>query len=144
MFDIEDDEFAIYTLLFAPLEEVFGPLDDHVLSAPVPFCVGGAVSLCMREAHGLYVTFDLVRERGQTPSAEGLRYELFVEGAAGDAEAGALLDALAQHFFEVPLADGMEVALADLGLEGAGDARVRLTKFSEAPKGFGLYEVSSL
>lgn len=142
LFNYQDDEFSLYDALFKPLTGAFGPLTGSALAADVPFSAGGAISLATREADGLYVTTELIRDRDQLVSAEGLNYELFMFSSLAPATVREILGHVATVHLDMPLEEGGLADVGQLSFEPLPGAAVRFRKFSEEPAGFGLYQVS--
>ncbi|MBD3679252.1 MAG: hypothetical protein HUJ27_12755 [Rhodobacteraceae bacterium] len=134
----DGDYFEIYDDLFAPLEARFGPLDDIVLSSPMMMF---GMSFMMREQDGLYVTYEpyhLV----ETKSREGLRFALFAASDHHQDVMTAFLEELARWVLQNEIGEGDEINLANFETEGLPWKTARVSLFSRAPDGYGLYEIT--
>jgi hypothetical protein len=135
----EDDEdlFAVYDELFAPLEAKFGPLDDEVLSSPMMMF---GMSFSMREADGLYVTYEPYHLI-ETQSREGLKFALFMISPERRDIVTDLLEAIAQWVLENEIGNGDTIDLSAFEIEDLPAKTAEISLFSQQPEGFGLYEV---
>ena len=141
LMDSDDDLFAIYDALYAPLVEKYGPLDDTILSSPMMIF---GMSFSIREADGLYVMYEPFH-LDQTRSREGLKFAVFMVSDAPREDVTDFLTELADWVLENPVGDGDMIELSEVG-DAAGTLapRAELRLFSRGPEGFGLYEARLL
>ncbi|MEO0762903.1 MAG: hypothetical protein AAFZ09_14045 [Pseudomonadota bacterium] len=133
----DDDPFAIYDDLLAPLVAAHGALDDEVLSSPLMMF---GVSFLRRAADGLYVVYE-PSHLEETESREGLRFALFVAAKAPEEALTDLLTAIADYVLDHEIGDGDTLDLAALEIDGLPSTEARFRLFSRAPEGYGLYEL---
>jgi len=135
--DDDEDLFAVYDQLFAPLEAKFGALDDDILSSPMMMF---GMSFSLREADGLYVTYEPYHLI-ETQSREGLKFALFMVLPGQQDLATDLLEAMAQWALENQIGNGDTIDLSVFEIEYLPAKTAEISLFSQQPEGFGLYEV---
>jgi hypothetical protein len=133
-----------YKVLFEPLVEKFGEIDDETITSVIGFSGGGPVSLSSIRERNLYVSCELSCYPEQNLSSEGIRYEFFSQSEFSEDWCHAIFTALGGLSFQSELGDGHRIVTTGLidGGEAVDEIQLKLFSKSEIDgSSYGLYEV---
>ena len=133
-----------YKVLFEPLVEKFGDIDDETITSVIGFSAGGPVSLSTIREQNIYVSCELSCYPDQRLSSEGLRYEFFSNSGYSEDWYRSVFTALGSLSFQSELGDGHRVATTGLidGDEAVDEIQLKLFSKSDINgSSYGLYEV---
>ena len=133
-----------YKVLFGPLVEKFGEIDDETITSLIGFSGGGPVSLSSIREQNLYVSCELSCYPEQNLSSEGIRYEFFSKSGFSEDWCQAIFTALGGLSFQSELGDGHTIVTTGLidGKEAVDEIQLKLFSKTEIDGGaYGLYEV---
>ena len=128
-----------YKKLFSDIESRYGALDNETVTSLIGFTAGGSVSVSTIESKSLYVTCELALNPNQTPSAEGLNFELASCGTFDLDQCREVFTALGDLSLGCELGNGHTI-----GVSGAFDGTVSLSLISRSDiegHAYGIYMV---
>jgi len=134
-----------YARLFDQLEDEYGKLDAHTITAIVGFSAGGPVSMRARNTARLFVTCELSVYEEQQTSTDGLRFEFFSKDEFAEEQARAIFTALGNLAMEAQLGNNHTIDVSQIAEGGTNVVGLHLfSRVTFEDREYGLYRVRSV
>ncbi|MPW30753.1 hypothetical protein F9L16_17345 [Agarivorans sp. B2Z047] len=115
-----------YDIIFAPIEEKYGKLDEETMTSIIGFSMGGPVSMSSINSKRVYASCELSVYPEQKKSTDGYKFEFLSTGYFNAETCQNIFTALGNLSFNAQLGNGHTIDVSGV----VGDGSVSLVKLS--------------